>query len=54
MNVINSNYYILKNKDGTYAIWTTDDMYKMSNNIRTYEEALKILSIMPHSIIKEK
>ena len=49
--VSNSKYYIHKNSNGTYAIWTTDDMYKMTNDVATKQQAEKLLSIMPNTII---
>lgn len=52
--IINEKYYIHENQDGTFAIWTIDDMYKMTTDIKTKKEAEKILKIMPHTIIKEK
>ena len=49
--VSNSKYYIHNNSNGTYAIWTTDDMYKMTNDVATKQQAEKLLSIMPNTII---
>lgn len=51
--VSNPKYYIHKNSNGTYAIWTIDDMYKITIDLKSYEQAVRILKIMPHSIIKE-
>jgi len=49
--ISNSKYYIHKNSNGTYSIWTIDDMYKMTNDIATREQAEKLLSIMPNTIL---
>lgn len=49
--VNNPKYYIHKNSNGTYAIWTIDDMYKMTNDIATKQQAEKLLSIMPNTIL---
>lgn len=49
--IINEKYYIHKNQDGTYAIWTIDDMYKMTNDMATKQQAEKLLSIMPNTIL---
>ena len=49
--VSNLKYYIHKNSNGTYAIWTIDDMYKMTNDIATKQQAEKLLSIMPNTIL---
>lgn len=54
MNVINEKYYIHKNANNTYSIWTIDDMYKMTGDISTIEQAKKLLAIMPHSIITDR
>ena len=53
MQYVNEKYYIHKNNDGTFAIWTIDDMYKMTKNIPTFEEANKLLKIFPHTLILE-
>ena len=53
MKVVNEKYYIQKNTYGTYSIWTIDDMYKMTTDIATLEEAEKLLKIMPHSKERE-
>lgn len=49
--VNNPKYYIHTNSNGTYAIWTIDDMYKMTNDIATKQQAEKLLSIMPNTIL---
>lgn len=49
--VSNPKYYIHKNSNGTYAIWTIDDMYKMKTDIATKQQAEKLLSIMPNTIL---
>lgn len=49
--VSNPKYYIHKNSNGTYAIWTIDDMYKMTTDIATKQQAEKLLSIMPNTIL---
>lgn len=51
--IINEKYYIHENQDETFAIWTIDDMYKMTNDMATKQQAEKILSIMPNSIITD-
>lgn len=51
MQVKNKNYYIHKNNDKTYSIWTMDDLIKMSTDVSTLEEAQKLLAILPNSII---
>jgi hypothetical protein len=51
MQVKNKNYYIHKNNDKTYSIWTMDDLIKMSTDVSTFEEAQKLLAILPNSII---
>ena len=52
--IINEKYYIHENQDGTFAIWTIDDLVKMTTNLKTKKEAEKLLKILPHTIIKQK
>ena len=52
--IINEKYYIHENQDGTFSIWTIDDLVKMTTNLKTKKEAEKLLKIMPHTIIKQK
>lgn len=54
MNIVNEKYYIHKNANGTYSIWTIDDMYKMTADLKTKKEAEKLLKIMPHTVLKTK
>ena len=52
--IINEKYYIHENQDGTFAIWTIDDLVKMTIDLKTKKEAEKLLKILPHTIIKQK
>ena len=54
MRVFNDFYYIHQTFDGKFSIWSIDDQVKMSNDFRTREDALKILAIMPHSVVMEE
>lgn len=49
--IINEKYYIHENQDGTFAIWTIDDLVKMTTDLKTKKEAEKLLSIMPNTIL---
>ena len=53
MKVVNEKYYIHENQDGTFAIWTIDDLVKMTTDLKTKKEAEKLLKIMPHSKERE-